>query len=52
MREALFAIALAIFPPCPTEDSSWCGWNAAENGNQRGRSFIALESTIIYGEIE
>jgi hypothetical protein len=28
-------------PPCPTEDSTGCYWDAALAGNGRGESFIA-----------
>lgn len=30
-------------PPCPTEDSSYCYWDASERGNGLGRDFIALD---------
>lgn len=39
---ALFAILLAVLPPCPTEDSTNCAWDAATMGNGAGRSFVAL----------
>lgn len=45
---ALFAVAMILaantleLPPCETEDSSWCYWDAATRGNGEGRSFIAL----------
>jgi hypothetical protein len=29
------------YPPCQTEDSRHCVWNAQEQGNGRGHSFIA-----------
>lgn len=33
---------------CPTEDSTWCIWNAAAQGNKQGTSFISLwEGTAI-----
>lgn len=47
----LAAIALTItggvayaltLPPCATEDSVNCYWNADEQGNGQGRSFITL----------
>lgn len=27
---------------CPTEDSTWCVWNAASQGNGIGHSFVSL----------
>lgn len=27
---------------CPTEDSNWCYWDAAKQGNGQGTSFISL----------
>lgn len=44
----LFAILLAVFPACPTEDSTYCGWAAPDSGNGQGRSFIAIGTTTIY----
>lgn len=42
-------ILALLLPPCPTEDSTWCSWDAAEQGNGRGSSFVTLdEGTIIY----
>lgn len=35
--------------PCPTEDSTWCYWDATSRGNGNGESFIALwEGATIY----
>lgn len=42
---ALLAALLHLFPACPTEDSTRCGWNAQEQGNGLGNSFIALTET-------
>ena len=36
------------FAPCELEDSSFCYWDAAERGNGRGRSFIALRQRVVY----
>jgi hypothetical protein len=47
MPVSILALLLSLFPPCPTEDSSWCGWDAAVQGNGRGQSFIALGSTVL-----
>jgi len=43
---------LATLPPCATEDSVNCYWNATSQGNGEGESFIALyiagNDVIIY----
>mgnify|MGYP001603028395 CR=1 FL=1 len=45
---SLLALLLAlIFPPCPTEDSNACYWDAAARGNGQGISFIALDDGTI-----
>ena len=34
---------------CPTEDSSWCVWDAQHNGNGKGRSFwVDRKGTVHY----
>lgn len=35
-----------ILPPCATEDSTQCYWDAQTMGNGRGRSFIALDDGL------
>lgn len=48
---ALIAICspVASFPPCPTEDSNSCYWDADTRSNGKGRSFIALaDYSVIY----
>jgi hypothetical protein len=36
-------------PPCPTEDSWYCHWNAAYQGNHHGYSFISVgDDVVIY----
>ena len=37
-------------PPCPTEDSDNCIWDATTHGNGQGRSFISLNGTTYYLE--
>lgn len=32
-------------PPCPTEDSRNCYWDATERGNGRGKSFYDVDGT-------
>lgn len=45
MTALLIALLALILPPCPTEDSSQCYWNAAEQGNGTGASFIDIGGT-------
>lgn len=47
---AIVAAGLNPFSrPCPTEDSAWCYWDAATQGNGLGRSFVVLwEPILIY----
>jgi hypothetical protein len=45
----LLKLALILLPPCGTEDSVGCVWDASTSGNGVGRSFVALaENVIIY----
>lgn len=48
MAALILAAAALILPPCPTEDSSQCYWNAAVHGNGTGTSFVALGDTVAY----
>ena len=41
MIALLVAILMAFMPPCATEDSSNCGWDA-RRGNGGGHSFVDL----------
>lgn len=36
------------YPPCPTEDSVECYWDAATRGNGEGLSYIALADGAVY----
>lgn len=47
MLALMFSALLVILPACPTEDSDWCGWNAQEQGNSAGRSFVSLGGALI-----
>ncbi|MFV0512539.1 MAG: hypothetical protein ACK5MY_02715 [Jhaorihella sp.] len=40
----------AYLPPCVTEDSSNCVWNAAERGNATGASFIEYDGALYFRE--
>lgn len=42
MSAFVVALLFAILPACPSEDSSWCHWDAADYGNGTGRSFVSL----------
>lgn len=35
-------------PPCPTEDSDNCYWDAAHQGNGQGRSFTVIDGEVSY----
>ena len=43
----LAACLMAGLPPCATEDSANCYWNARTMGNGQGRSFIDLGGYLI-----
>lgn len=43
----LILIALVGLPPCPTEDSANCYWDAQTMGNGHGSSFIDLGGYLI-----
>lgn len=51
MKAAFIAIVLHLMPACPTEDSNWCGWNAAVQGNGQGRSFLSFGYLIIQEDL-
>lgn len=36
------------FPDCPTEDSTYCLWDASERGNKQGQSFIAFGEGVAW----
>lgn len=44
----LLIASLLSFQPCQTEDSTSCYWNAQEQGNGKGISFIAFNDSVIY----
>lgn len=39
-----------ILPPCATEDSDNCFWDAQERGNRLGRSFVTVNGTRLFVE--
>jgi hypothetical protein len=39
-----------VIPPCPTEDSENCYWDAAQRGNGIGTSFIRFDGVTYYPE--
>lgn len=46
---ALLAVVLSlIMPPCATEDSANCFWDASAAGNGIGTSFIDANGTAYY----
>lgn len=48
MTALLLLLAALVLPPCPTEDSDGCYWNAGVAGNGLGRSFVAVAGTVLY----
>lgn len=45
---ALAVMAVSILPPCPTEDSTNCIWDASKRGNGQGQSFVGIGGTVIF----
>lgn len=48
MTSLLLSALLAVMPPCATEDAANCAWNATEQGNGVGRSFVDLGGNAYY----
>lgn len=50
MKALMLFLALTMsfteFPPCPTEDSTMCYWDASTRSNGEGTSFIAFTDSI------
>ncbi len=45
----LFTLIATMFPPCDTEDSPQCYWDAANMGNKLGYSYVmAGDGTPVY----
>ena len=43
MLDLVIALLLVLLPPCATEDSTLCYWDADTMGNGEGHSYIALD---------
>jgi hypothetical protein len=43
----LFALLMALLPPCAAEDSTFCAWDAQARGNGAGRSFVDVAGLTI-----
>lgn len=41
----IMAILFALLPQCPTEDSTFCAWDAQAHGTQ-GHSFVAFGEDV------
>ncbi|AVR56880.1 hypothetical protein PBI_TRISCUIT_5 [Microbacterium phage Triscuit] len=39
---------LGVLPPCATEDSDNCYWDASRQGNGEGRSFSIEDGVVTY----
>lgn len=48
----LFPVVTQVLPPCRTEDSNWCYWDASvrsDVSNGRGESFVTVaDVTLIF----
>lgn len=44
----ILALVALILPPCATEDSSTCYWDASTHGNGTGSSFIDVGGDVYY----
>lgn len=52
MPSALWSVATAVFPPCQSEDSDWCVWDASERGTPgqgkgMGENFVSVGGVVI-----
>lgn len=47
MLTIMAVILSLILPPCATEDSNQCTWDASVQGNGQGTSFVAIGDTIL-----
>lgn len=43
----ILALLITILPTCQTEDSNYCHWNAEEQGNKVGTSFVVLDTNTV-----
>lgn len=46
----LSLILWLILPPCPSEDSNNCKWDATMLGNQTGQSFFVIADYVVLVE--
>lgn len=46
--QLILIVLLAILPPCETEDSPNCGYDAANRSNGVGHSFVDIGGTAYY----
>ncbi len=47
----IMALAFAVLPACPAEDSNNCKWDASRQGNGIGQSFIAVADYVFLVEV-
>lgn len=51
MLETIISLLIAVLPPCPTDEAiGTCAWDAAQQGNGVGTSFVVIDDQIIYSE--
>lgn len=48
MHALIMALLLLVMPPCVTEDSSGCVWDASTQGNGIGMSFVVIDDITYY----
>lgn len=44
----LLALMISLSTPCEFEDSTNCYWNAQEQGNGQGNSFVDIQGEAYY----
>lgn len=48
MKTIFVLLSLWGFPPCQTEDSNTCYWDAASRGNGIGQSYVVWDNEVYY----
>ncbi len=46
----LFALLMAVTPPCAYEDCSTGHWDASAMGNGTGSDFVSVADFVFYGK--
>lgn len=48
MFSALLTVLVLLLPPCHTEGSANCHWDASAQGNGVGHSFVNLAGSVFW----